>query len=106
MAERWNQSTEIGQHNLSSSSWPSSLPGDCNGTAGEWNCTGAAEDYTTGNSYYFYNGTAATANVTDWINSTRPEDNLIFTSLTSAILGVLILATIVGNFTICTPLLF
>ncbi|EFX87693.1 serotonin receptor-like protein [Daphnia pulex] len=35
-----------------------------------------------------------------WINSTnpqRPEDNLIFTSLTSAILGVLILATIVGN---------
>lgn len=35
-----------------------------------------------------------------WINSTnpqRPEDNLIFTSLTSAILGVLILATIVGK---------
>ncbi len=106
MAERWNQSTEIGQHNLSSSSsWPSSLPVDCNGTAGEWNCTATAEDYTTGNYYYFYNGTAVTANVTDWINSTRPEDNLIFTSLTSAILGVLILATIVGNFTV-HPLLF
>ena len=81
MAERWNRSS--GQHNMS-------LSVECNGTASEWNCT---EDY-----YFLYNGTAA-ANVSDWINSTRPEDNLIFTSLTSAILGVLILATIVGNST-------
>jgi hypothetical protein len=67
----------------------------------EWNNCSVA-----GNIFLEVAGTADdnnnnSGNASDyWINSTnpqRPEDNLIFTSLTSAILGVLILATIVGK---------
>lgn len=64
-----------------------------------WICSNGSGNMTTTDfvSHYFYNNTA-TDNTTEWINSTRAEDNLIFTSLTSAVLGVLILATIIGEF--------
>lgn len=88
MAEKWNRTSGAMTHNASSA-WP---PIGCNGG---WNCS---DDYSY---YYYYNSSSSSttppANLTEWINSTRPEDNLIFTSLTSAVLGVLILATIVGK---------
>ncbi|KAI9560199.1 serotonin receptor-like protein [Daphnia sinensis] len=104
MAERWNQNASAGQEYLNFSSWPTDsyynyllhyCNNNNNNTASsvccQWNnCTDVAANISDGG-----------GNATDyWINSTspqRPEDNLIFTSLTSAILGVLILATIIGN---------
>ncbi|XP_032794189.1 5-hydroxytryptamine receptor [Daphnia magna] len=104
MAERRNQNGSAGQEYLNFTSWPSDsyynylmhyCSNNNNNTASvccQWNnCTVTTS---------ILEGTNS-SNATDyWINSTspqRPDDNLIFTSLTSAILGVLILATIIGN---------
>lgn len=104
MAERRNQNGSAGQEYLNFTSWPSDsyynylmhyCSNNNNNTASvccQWNnCTVTTS---------ILEGTNS-SNATDyWINSTspqRPDDNLIFTSLTSAILGVLILATIIGK---------
>jgi len=114
MAERWNQSGSGAEENpqylnlsswtvLDASSYYNYLLHYCNNSSTptdvccQWNNCSVA-----GNIFLeMADNNSNSSNASDyWINSTnpqRPEDNLIFTSLTSAILGVLILATIVGK---------